>query len=321
MQKLFSFSAWRFAWLSTCGLLFFNTACQRDDELFLTPQSSSAVTLEQAQQVAEHLGNTNVASFTTTLKTVSNRYILTAEKQPALFVFNYQDGGFSIISADKHLMPVLAYSATGSYTNTNKPGGLLIWEQKIAQTIVDAHATATPTAPEDVTREWMAALNSKSLNRQKPLSKDAKSISGNSPITNRVLPPDEPPQDTYTTVGPLLPVTWGQGCTYNDLCPAGNYCNPHAPTGCVMTAMAQVMAYWRYPNTYNWGSMPTASGNAEVQRLMVDAGSAVPSTEYKSQETGAYMKDVVGNGKGFRITASNIVQDEKLIMAVVLSPR
>ena len=46
-------------------------------------------------------------------------------------------------------------------------------------------------------------------------------------------------------VAPLLKTTWGQGRYYNDLCPVVD--GSHCPTGCVATALAQVMNYYRWP--------------------------------------------------------------------------
>ncbi len=51
---------------------------------------------------------------------------------------------------------------------------------------------------------------------------------------------------TGTAIAPLLGETeWGQGTPYNDLCPIYN--NEHCLTGCVATAMAQVMYYHKWP--------------------------------------------------------------------------
>lgn len=47
------------------------------------------------------------------------------------------------------------------------------------------------------------------------------------------------------SVAPLLTVAWAQGAPYNDLCPLVN--GRRAVTGCVATAMAQVMKYHEYP--------------------------------------------------------------------------
>jgi len=63
-------------------------------------------------------------------------------------------------------------------------------------------------------------------------------------------------------VQPMLRTTWGQGAPYNLLCP-NNY-----PSGCVATAMAQIMYYYKYP-THGKGSV-WDSGNL----MFVDFGSA-----------------------------------------------
>ena len=46
---------------------------------------------------------------------------------------------------------------------------------------------------------------------------------------------------------PMLTSDWSQGSPFNDQCPI--YDGEHCVTGCVATAMAQVMYYWRYPES------------------------------------------------------------------------
>jgi hypothetical protein len=99
-------------------------------------------------------------------------------------------------------------------------------------------------------------------------------------MVNRILPDDPTicPTDQSETVGPLLSTTWGQGYGYNDYTPltgCTNYYNGHAPTGCVATAMAQVMKYYQKPSTYNWANMPNTYGTNDTAILMRDIGGAV----------------------------------------------
>ena len=51
---------------------------------------------------------------------------------------------------------------------------------------------------------------------------------------------------SYLVVDPLLVCTWSQGTPYNDQCPI--YKGAHCVTGCIATAMAQVMYYWQFPD-------------------------------------------------------------------------
>ena len=58
------------------------------------------------------------------------------------------------------------------------------------------------------------------------------------------------PSLTATSVSPLISTTWGQGIPYNDHCIfKKNGVNYRCLTGCVATAMAQIMNYWKYPSS------------------------------------------------------------------------
>lgn len=113
-----------------------------------------------------------------------------------------------------------------------------------------------------------------------------------------------------SAIGPLMSVEWDQDAPYNNKCPRMGL--QRAPTGCVATAMAQVMKYHAHPangygtvtwekqefdlslSNYDWDLMPdryvkgqytTAQAN-QVAQLMVDCGHAV-QMEYGSESSGA----------------------------------
>lgn len=70
----------------------------------------------------------------------------------------------------------------------------------------------------------------------------------------------------WAPVSPLLTTTWDQGSPYNNQCPRdGVY---RCVTGCVATAMAQVMNYWKYP-TVGKGSISYRPQDLE-QDLSID---------------------------------------------------
>jgi hypothetical protein len=107
-----------------------------------------------------------------------------------------------------------------------------------------------------------------------------------------------PPPDR--TIGPLLDVTWGQQCSYNDLCPnincPSNCYNTNAPTGCVATSTSQIIHYWHpiiTKYTYNFTTMPVHSGNNDVQRMMRDIGTEV-GMSYDCNGSGANAANVPG---------------------------
>lgn len=121
-------------------------------------------------------------------------------------------------------------------------------------------------------------------------------------------------------IAPMLTTTWNQTSPYNNLCPI--VYGSRAVTGCVATAMAQVMKYWEYPRvgqgsiTYSPTSMDTElsmdfsatefdwanmldkySWNAKgvsvtaVATLMKACGYSVKMT-YTGGSSGAYSHDI-----------------------------
>ena len=55
--------------------------------------------------------------------------------------------------------------------------------------------------------------------------------------------------DGQLVIAPMLTCNWSQSEPYYNMCPLSN--GERCVTGCVATAMAQVMYYWRYPETTN----------------------------------------------------------------------
>lgn len=125
----------------------------------------------------------------------------------------------------------------------------------------------------------------------------------------------------WARIEPLLKTTWDQGSPYNNKCPI--IANRRTPTGCVATAMAQVMKYWEYPEhgtgsiayspeevnqdlsinfsetTFDWENMQdTYKGNNynsksadAVATLMKACGYSV-KMKYSLGESGAFAKDI-----------------------------
>ena len=120
------------------------------------------------------------------------------------------------------------------------------------------------------------------------------------------------PKKSQESVGPLLTSAWGQGCYYNEYCPADNAgpCQ-HVTAGCVAIAMAQIMYYHKYPEkghgstsytkppygtlsavfestTYQWEDMVDIlyENNAAVAQLVYHCGVSV-QTQYAPVESRA----------------------------------
>ena len=77
------------------------------------------------------------------------------------------------------------------------------------------------------------------------------------------------------TVMPILTCNWSQSEPYYNYCPVMN--GMHCVTGCVATAMAQVMYHWRYPDSCDPISGYTTRGSTNSARFYVEG---LPGTTF-----------------------------------------
>ena len=228
------------------------------------PLFAERVTPETARKVAATFLNNNSAKSA----------LLTDLTKEAgftnLYIFNAEQG-FVVMAADDCVQPILGYSLTGEFVAENMPSNVRGWLRGYndeIQYVIDSKMKATA----ETAKLW------------KELTE------GNSKAGMAAA-----------VVNNLLLTTWDQNPGYNDLCPYDNNAGELTVTGCVATAMAQIMKYWEYPNhgvgshsytpethpeyglqsvnygstTYDWASMPLSQSNAEVAKLMYHCGVSV----------------------------------------------
>jgi hypothetical protein len=206
---------------------------------------------------------------------------------PIFYVFNINNNGFVIVSADDIATPVIGYSYESDFKANELSPSLQYWLNGVKKTIVEAIKNNI-IATNEINNLWnyYESRNSDNLTIKKTKS-----------------------------VAPLLTSTWGQGKYYNQLCPAaaGGPENK-AYAGCVATAMCQIMYYYRYPNqglgthgynstagyfsanfgatTYNWDNMLDNLGNYNnsMATLLYQAGVSV-DMDYAFDGSGAVTAD------------------------------
>jgi hypothetical protein len=207
----------------------------------------------------------------------------TSKKESAFYVVNYSEGGFIILAADNRVSPILAYSDSGTFDTTEKQiiPPVAYWiETKKAQ--IQSIINSNQSQNKDVKLEW-EGITSNVLLKTK-----------NGSTTARIIEPEpeDCPDVSTVTVGPFIKSNWGQGDTYNNLLTYDCGFGTKPPTGCVATAMAQVMRFLQKPASYNWANMPNGYGTSDTQLLMKNIGVAV-SMQYGCSESSAY-----GNSMG-----------------------
>jgi len=126
--------------------------------------------------------------------------------QPYLYAVSatLQDG-FVLVSGDERFKAVLGYSDVSNFDEQNMPDNMRVFLQGYI--------------------DEMRYLDS--IGYQPSASAPSRTIAA-SPKTDK---------------GPLMTTTWNQGAPYNNQCPTDPSTNQTSVTGCVATAMAQVVAY------------------------------------------------------------------------------
>ena len=104
------------------------------------------------------------------------------------------------------------------------------------------------------------------------------------------------PQKTVSgsSIEPLLACEWNQGNPYNSLCPMDG--DKRSVTGCVATAMAQVMYFWKHP-TYTVAEIPGYTTSTKGLTVStIGAGAAIDwdnmLPKYNGSETDAQIEAV-----------------------------
>ncbi|MDP4290462.1 MAG: C10 family peptidase [Bacteroidota bacterium] len=280
-------------------LVIYFQSCKRDSTNLSTDltnkdyfykKDSLFAPLSLAIQIAENVNKSNIVLKTVTKnnlksalylgkrKIKNNLTISDKNKTPYFYVLNYESGGFVVISADKRSIPIVGYSEKGNFKIDSLPLGLIKWFEQYANYI--NHLRTSSSKPSGyVNYQWENMSCDESL---------LKSTSG-----YECPPPPPSYTETTVTVGPLLTTSWNQDCGYNTYCPVASDgpCG-YALTGCTATAMAQIMAYWKYPSSYNWSQMPLNYGNDNIALLMKDVGYAIYTT-YGGNGSSAYSTNIV----------------------------
>jgi hypothetical protein len=231
-------------------------------------------------------------------ETVTLAYTETSTTGDALYyAFNINtNDGFVIVTADDAARPVIGYATERQFSVPEEHTTVGFWMKSRAKEIM-AIKGAKLEATEDITKEWNG--NFTAANPAGRLSQNVNTV-------------------TTTSVAPLIETTWNQPSPYNASCPGTG--SNQAITGCVATAMAQIMKYWSYPTkgtssssycdctssgdgtqygtlsanyaatTYSWNVMPlnVSSPNPAVATLIYQCGVSV-QMNYGPNESSSWM--------------------------------
>ena len=235
------------------------------------------------------------------------------DNEPAVYVFNGEDG-FVLVSAEDDARAILGYSDHGRFDATDIPENMQFWLQMYADELA---SKPTPSLKGRVQRRTAAQT-----------------------------------QATYPTISPILgEVEWGQDEPYNNLCPTVG--GERSVTGCVATAISQIMYVHKYPTkgigsktytteshglrlnvnfgatTYDWGNMlpyyknnyNSTQANA-VATLMYHVGVAA-DMDYDPDGSGAIssaalaaITEYFGYNKSIHVLPKDFMKEETVLQTV-----
>ena len=248
---------------------------------------SKSVDVETAKRMAALFAE-NKVGFThrdASVEVRLNQVVRTPEGITTMYVFDVNEG-YVIVAADDCSRPILGYSEKGTFEMSQASDGFLFMLEELSNGIAQAVETQV-SASADIQNQWLNLAATGRLHATR----------------------------NTAVVAPLIQQKWDQGSPYNLLCPSG------CPTGCVATAMAQIMKYWEWPltgtgehsyvcagygtqsanfgaTTYDWANMIDSYGgfSTEEERmavavLMYHCGVAM-NMQYEPSGSGAYSVDV-----------------------------
>ena len=215
--------------------------------------------------------------------------------EPAVYVVGFEGNGYVLVNAEGGMgKTVLAYSDAPLPENEEDyPEAFRYWLGEYARQIEYMHEAETQAASH--TRKGYA-----------------RDVQGE------------------VVVAPLLGTTeWDQGEPYNSFCPEVE--GAVAPTGCVATALAQIMRFYQWPeqagqsayrwdlmrDNYNDGGTYSQEEKDAVARLMSDIGAAI-NTDYGSSSSGASHVGIpealvgrFGYDRGLTYMERNVASDDQ----------
>lgn len=195
------------------------------EDAALTVVPTNRVTQAEALSVARQFMSKRGIDIPATAKSRATGHSGTNSASNPLYVFN-ADRGYVIVSGDNRTAPVLGYADEGTFDEQDMPDGLR-WMLQTYQEQIGL-------------LDSLFAASSAQLSVATPSTPPN---SGGAPIPY--------PTPARHSIDPLLPMNWNQGEPYNLLCP--RYYNQDgsegglSATGCVATAMAQAIGYYRWP--------------------------------------------------------------------------
>lgn len=164
----------------------------------------------------------------------------------SFFVFNDEaNDHFVIVSGDERQEEVLGYSEAGQFHSDEIPCGLRTFLTQYKKEYEHLQLQGNSVA----------------------LDEDGELMAESGEMTVEGGEVTAATRASTRAVSPLIKTTWGQGTNFNNYCPIDPKTKDRCITGCVATAMSQVMNYHKYPSK-GQGSNAYTTKNRKIDQSM-----------------------------------------------------
>lgn len=183
----------------------------------------------------EHARTRGAAVLTRVYLPLKTKSAIWSTTDAPLYVFNKDGGGYVIVSGDDRTADILAFSDKGHIDVNHLPVNMKSWLQGYVDQIERIPASATPRRAATRTGDTKEYLETK------------------------------------------LKTTWGQDYPYNLHTPELTFSRDdrdttiHAATGCVATAMAMILHYFKYPDRIK-DFIPSFEGTCDIPVDNIETG-------------------------------------------------
>jgi len=206
---------------------------------------------------AKHLAAKFYSAFAPSAKAdakVDKIFIETFKGKESFYIISFDKGGFVIISADDYAVPVLGYSFTNPARETYGANIKYLFDRYKLEI---EEVRTLKSENDQIKNDWENLRKAKLKGEIK-------------------------------AAGPLLETTWNQTPNYNKFCPGGS------PTGCVATAMSQIMNYHEWPSSGNGWNNYIPSEHPEYGEQMANFANEVYDWQNMPNElTGSSSEDEI----------------------------
>lgn len=226
-------------------------SCQKEpvDKEILDTKSAVGSVAEEAKDaffVSEAMASAYIKEVFKE-KNITSLKVISSERDPLMYVVNFEQG-WKIVSADKRMPPVLAFSGSGQFDEA--------WEDNPG---TKAWVNSAKRAITKVKTDEAANTNTVLWDMKSAVAvKDNERIAASpyrkfSEILWTKIALEETTTETQSNLlGPYTETTWGQGSPWNNIFPIDYYAQTYFgetiryATGCVSVALSQLFYYYHF---------------------------------------------------------------------------